>query len=409
MLDSSRSFRTDVIGALRPSVAGEPASGIVEVFNYAQGKRDVIPLWVGQGHLPTPDFIADAAIESLKAGETFYTWQRGIPELRAALAGYHQRLYKIEFDPENFFVCQAGMQSVQLAIQALLAPGDEVMVPSPAWPNYAAPLRMAGVVPVEVPMEFDGRRWTLDLDRLFDAVTAKTKVLLMNTPSNPLGRVMTREEILAVRDFARSRGLWIIADEVYARFYFPEDGRNDALPPSFLEHCDPDERIISCNTFSKNWAMTGWRVGWMIAPKALGQVVENLVQYNTSGTTTFLQKGCLAALQQGEPFVAGQIEQARVGRETVCSALASHRNVEFARPEGAFYLFFRIKGTRNSTQLSRRLIDEAGVGCAPGSAFGAGGEDFLRLCFARKREDLEEAMRRLTGWLDKCSDGFKVS
>jgi aspartate/methionine/tyrosine aminotransferase len=401
MLDASPSRPTDILGALRPTVAAEPASGIVDVFNYAQGKPGVIPLWVGQGHLPTPDFIADAAIASLKAGETFYTWQRGIPELRQALADYHSRLYGSTFDAENFYVCQAGMQSVQLAIQALLEPGDEVIVPSPAWPNYAAPLRMAGVNPLEVILDFHGDRWRLDLDRLFASVTAKTKALLMNTPSNPLGRVMTREEIIAVRDFARKRGLWIIADEVYARFYFPESGRNDALPPSFLEHCDPDERIIFCNTFSKNWAMTGWRVGWMIAPKAMGQVVENLVQYNTSGTTTFLQKGCLAALEQGEAFLAAQVAQARTGRNIVCDAFATSSKIEFASPEGAFYLFFRIAGMADSTALSRRLIDEAGVGLAPGSSFGPGGESFLRLCFARKREHLEEAADRLLNWLKR--------
>jgi aspartate/methionine/tyrosine aminotransferase len=379
----------------------EPPSGIVETFNYARGKPGVIPLWVGEGSLPTPDFISEAAIASLRAGETFYTWQRGIPELRAALARYHQRLYGLTFDPENFFVCQAGMQSVQLAIQALLSPGDEVILPSPAWPNYAAPFRMAQVRPVEVMMQFDGTRWTLDLDRLFDAVTAKTKALMMNTPSNPLGRVMSEEEIIAVRDFARSRGLWIIADEVYARFYYPDNGRNDLVPPSFLQHCDVDERIISCNTFSKNWAMTGWRVGWMIAPKSMGQAVENLVQYNTSGTTTFLQKGCLAALEHGEAFLAAQLGQARLGRDIVCNALASARGVEFARPEGAFYLFFRIEGVTDSTALTRRLIDEIGVGCAPGLAFGAAGEGFLRLCFARPRDQLEDAMHRLAGWLDR--------
>jgi aspartate/methionine/tyrosine aminotransferase len=401
MLDTSPSRPAEILGALRPSVAAESASGIVDVFNYAQGKPDVIPLWVGQGHLPTPDFISDAAIASLKAGETFYTWQRGIPELRRALADYHSRLYGIGFNPENFYVCQAGMQSVQLAIQALLEPGDEVVVPSPAWPNYAAPLRMAGVRPLEVTLDFNHNHWRLDLDRLFDSVTAKTKVLLMNTPGNPLGRVMTRAEIIAVRDFARKRGLWIIADEVYARFYFPEPGRNDALPPSFLEHCDRDERIIFCNTFSKNWAMTGWRVGWMIAPKIMGRVVENLVQYNTSGTTTFLQKGCLAALEQGEAFVAAQVAQARTGRDIICDALDSSAEIEFARPEGAFYLFFRIAGTQDSTALSRRLIDEAGVGLAPGSAFGPGGEGFLRLCFARKREHLEVAAERLLSWLKR--------
>jgi aspartate/methionine/tyrosine aminotransferase len=222
----------------------------------------------------------------------------------------------------------------------------------------------------------------------------------MNTPSNPLGRIMTRDEITAVRDFARRRGLWIIADEVYARFYFPSDGSNASLPPSFLDVCEPDERIVFCNTFSKNWAMTGWRVGWMIAPKPMGQVIENLVQYNTSGTTTFLQKGCVAALDYGEAFLRDQLEQARISRNIVCDALGRLPGVEFSRPEGAFYLFFRIRGESDSTALSRRLIDEARVGLAPGSAFGPGGQGFLRLCFARSPDHLAEAMRRLTRWFE---------
>ena len=153
MLDSPRS-KAALLETLRPSVAAERPSGIVDTFIYASGKPDVIPLWVGQGHLPTPDFICDAAIASLKAGETFYTWQRGIPELRAALARYHGRLYRRAFDPENIFVCQGGMQALQLALQALLEPGDEVIVPVPAWANHPASLRLLGVRPVEVPLRF---------------------------------------------------------------------------------------------------------------------------------------------------------------------------------------------------------------------------------------------------------------
>jgi aspartate/methionine/tyrosine aminotransferase len=396
MLQSSRTSALDILGSLRPSVAAEPPSGIVEVFNYAQARPelDVIPLWVGQGHLPTPDFIADAAIASLKAGETFYTWQRGIPELRVALAHYHQRLYQRDFDIENFFVCQAGMQSVQLAIQALLAPGDQVVLPAPAWPNYAAPLRMAGVEPVEVAMHFDGKRWHLDLDRLFDSVSARTRALLMNTPSNPLGRVMTHEEITAVRDFARSRGLWIIADEVYARFYFPSAGGN-ALPPSFLDVCDPDERIIFCNTFSKNWAMTGWRVGWIAAHPSLGQVIENLIQYSTSGVAQFMQRAAVTAIERGEGFVAHLIERARRGRDIACAGLGATGRCRFVPPAGAFYLFFSVDGETDTRRLAMRLIDEANVGMAPGTAFGAGGEGFLRLCFARNAEQLEAAVGRV--------------
>ncbi len=396
MLDSPRS-RAALLETLRPSVAAERPSGIVDTFIYASGKPDVIPLWVGQGHLPTPDFICDAAIASLKAGETFYTWQRGIPELRAALARYHGRLYRRAFDPENIFVCQGGMQALQLALQALLEPGDEVIVPVPAWANHPASLRLLGVRPVEVPLRFTESEWELDLDRLFAAAGPRTKAIICNTPSNPLGRVMSEAEILAIRDFCRQRGLWMIVDEVYARFYYPQSGAR-TLPPSFLEVCDPEERIIACNTFSKNWAMTGWRVGWMLAPRALGQAIENLVQYNTSGTTTFLQKGCVAALDDGEAFVSDQVRQARRGRDIVCDALADCPGVAFARPEGAFYLFFRIDGETDSVALSRRLIDEARVGCAPGSAFGTAGEGFLRLCFLRSAEHLAEAAQRLVNW-----------
>ncbi len=400
MLDRTRTVVVDVVAGMNAAVSAEPPSGIVETFNYSRGKPGIIPLWVGEGHLPTPDFICEAAIASLKAGETFYTWQRGLPQLRDALAAYHGRLYGFRANPENFYVCQSGMQSVQLAMQATLAPGDEIIIPSPAWPNYAAPLRMMNIRPVEVEMAFDGRGWRLDLDRLFAAAGPQTRAILLNTPSNPLGRVMSVAEIVAIRDFARRRGLWIIADEVYARFFYPADGRLGALPPSFLQHCDPDERIIFCNTFSKNWAMTGWRMGWLIAPKLLGQAIENLVQYNTSGTTTFLQRACIAALEQGEGFVASQIRRAARGRTIVCDALAAVPSVEFAPPEGAFYLFFRIAGAGESIALSRRLIDESGVGCAPGSAFGPGGEGFLRLCFARREEDLVEAAGRLVRWLE---------
>jgi aspartate/methionine/tyrosine aminotransferase len=399
MLDRARPTTSDIAGGLNASVAAEPPSGIVETFNYARDKPGVIPLWVGEGHLPTPDFICDAAIASLRAGETFYTWQRGLPELRQALADYHARLYQLMTDPENFYVCQSGMQSVHIAMQVTLAAGDEIIVPSPAWPNYAAPLRMMNVRPVEVVMEFNADGWRLDLDRLFAAITPRTRAVLLNSPSNPLGRVMSAGEIVAIRDFARQRGLWIIADEVYARFYYPSDGPTGALPPSFLEHCDPEERIIFCNTFSKNWAMTGWRVGWLIAPKAMGQAIENLVQYNTSGTTTFLQRACIAALAHGEAFLAGQVARAARGRDIICDTLTEAPGVEFAKPHGAFYLFFRIAGGGDSTALSRRLIDETGVGCAPGSAFGPGGEGFLRLCFARREEDVAEAAGRLGRWL----------
>ncbi|QPC43519.1 pyridoxal phosphate-dependent aminotransferase [Kaustia mangrovi] len=389
----------DLLNDLRPEARNEPESSIMTVINHGFGRQGLIPLWAGEGNLPTPRFICDAAVKGLEDGETFYTWQRGIPELRDALARYHARLYGTPFEAENFFVTGGGMQSIQTAIQAIAGEGDEVVLPTPAWPNYAGPLRMKGSRPVEVPMTFAPSGWQLDLDRLFDAVTERTKAIVVNTPSNPLGWVAPAEDLLAIRDFARERGLWIVSDEVYARYYFPQDEAAGPLPPSFLDICDTEERLIMTNTFSKNWAMTGWRMGWMVAPQALGDVLENLIQYNTSGTAAFMQRAGVVALDEGEDFLAEQVRQAREGRDIAYAALSSVDGARFAVPEGAFYLFFTLDGMTDSTETALRIIDEAGVGLAPGAAFGPGGEAFLRLCFLRERGQLVEAMDRLTRWL----------
>jgi len=388
-----------VLAALKASARVEPESGIIQIFNYGRDREGIIPLWVGQGDLPTPKFIYDAAVKSLEDGETFYTYQRGLPPLRQALAEYHEGLYGKPFDAENFFVTGSGMQAMQTAIQAVAGEGDKIILPSPAWPNYPAPLRLAGVRPVEVPMQFANRAWSLDLDRLFDAVTDKTRAICINTPSNPLGWVMKADQILAIRDFCRARGIWIVADEVYARFYFGPGADTGTLPPSFHDVCDPEEQFLMVNTFSKNWAMTGWRVGWLQAPRAMGQVVENLIQYNTSGTAAFMQRACITALEQGDELLAQQVAQARAGRDIVCSALKDLPGVHFAEPDGAFYLFLSVDGAGDAVNFAQRMIDDIAVGVAPGTAFGPGGEDFMRLCFARSASSLQEAMDRLTGWL----------
>lgn len=391
--------KDDLLAALSRRAGDEPESGIVEIFNYGRNRPGVIPLWIGEGDTPTPEFICDAAYASLRAGETFYTYQRGLPELRTALADYHGRLYGKAFNAENFFVTGSGMQAIQIAVQAVTGPGDEVLVPSPAWPNYPAALRINGALPVEVPMDFDGSRWSLDLDRLFDACTSRTRAVFLTSPSNPIGCVFSERELIAIRDFARDRGIWLIADEVYARYYFDDNGSNRRIAPSILDICEPEEQVISVNTFSKNWAMTGWRVGWLMAPAALGQVIENLIQYNTSGVPAFHQRACITAIEDGETFVEEQIARARKGRDIVCGALAETGRVRFQPPEGAFYLFLSIDGVTDSSAMAKTLIDETGVGLAPGTAFGPGGEEFFRLCFARSGDYLEDAMDRLTSWL----------
>lgn len=368
-----------------------PESGIVEIMNYGRRRGDVLGLWAGEGDLPTPPFIAEAAASALAAGETFYTWQRGIPELREALARYHERLYGRAFSPEEFYVTGSGMQAIQISLAMTAADGDEVVIPTPTWPNAAAATGIIGARAVEVPMSLGNAGWTLDHDRLAQAVSPRTRALFIVSPSNPTGWTASLDDLRALLALARQRGLWIIADETYARFWYGEGPR----APSFIDVMEPEDRVLFVNTFSKNWAMTGWRMGWIMANPALGQVIENLVQYSTSGVAQFMQRAGVVALEQGEDFVARQVARAREGRDIVAEALAATGRCRFALPQGAFYLLFAVDGETDTRALARRIVDEAGVGLAPGTAFGAGGEGFLRLCFARDAGQMRAAAQGL--------------
>ncbi len=392
-----------LVARVRDHARHLPESGIVEVMNYGRAQEGVIPLWAGEGDLPTPDFICAAAAKSLAAGETFYTWQRGLPELRQAIARYMARHYPNAADPERYFVTVSRMHAILTAFAMALGPGDELLLPSPTWPNAAAAAQKAGAIPVPVPFAYGPQGFTLDHERLAAAVTPRTRAIFMNTPANPTGFVATHEDLRAVLALARRHGLWIIADEIYGRFYYGDGPR----APSFHDVMEESDHILFVQTFSKNWAMTGWRIGWIEAPPVLGQIVENLIQYSTSGVAAFMQRGAIAALEEGEDFVAQQIARARAGRDVICDALLKTGAVDLVPPLGAFYLFFAVTGESDVRRLAMRLVDEAKVGPAPGTAFGPGGERFLRLCFARSPEQLAEVARRLVTWLE--TRGAKAS
>lgn len=380
---------------IRPEAAAAPTSGIVDTVNFGRTREGLIPLWVGEGDLSTPAFIAEAATRSLAAGETFYTYQRGIPELRAAIARRQGAILGREIDPERIFVTSGGMPAVQMALRLVAGAGDEVVIPTPAWPNFVGALTVSGATPVEVALDPSEEGFSLDLAKLEAALTPRTRAVVINSPANPTGWTATREELAAILEMARARDLWIVSDEIYARFVWDERVMVGERAASFHDVMRADDRVLFVQTLSKNYAMTGWRVGWLEAPAALGQTIENLVQYSTSGTPVFVQRAAIAALDHGEGFVQHQIARAKRGRAIVSEALSTLNAVRFAPPPGAFYAFIGVPGAE-SQALARRIVDEANVGLAPGSAFGTGGEDGLRLCFARKAEDLEEAMRRLT-------------
>ncbi len=384
---------------IRQEARGAPRSGIGEVANYGRGRQGLIPLWVGEGDLPTPGFIVEAANKALADGETFYTWQRGLPELRTTIADYMTRVYGPLFgkpyDPERFTVTIGGMHALQVAMRMIAGIGDEVLVPSPAWTNFMGVIAVGGATPVPVPMTLDPAKakggWYLDMERLAGAVTPRTRCIVVNSPSNPTGWTATLEELQTILDLARKHGLWIVADEIYGRFVY--DGA--ARAPSFHDIMDEDDRIMFVQTCSKNWAMTGWRIGWLECNAAFGSTVESLLQYSSSGVASFIQRAAIVALEQGEDFIAHQIDKAERSRDILCPMLAATGRVKFAQPAGAFYLFFSVDGEPDPRRFAFRLVDEALVGLAPGTAFGPGGENYMRLCFARSPVEIEEAARRI--------------
>jgi aspartate/methionine/tyrosine aminotransferase len=386
-----------ILSSLSPRALSAPESGIVEVITYARGQEGLIPLWAGEGDLPSPDFVNQAASQALLGGETFYTWQRGIPELREALSRYYARHFSKTLSSDHFYVTGSGMHAIMLAVQALTNPGDELIYLSPSWPNIVASVEIGGAKPVVLPLDFVDGGWSLDLQKLESLITPRTRALFINTPSNPTGWTASREELAAILELSRRHGLWIIADEIYALYYYGKETR----APSFLDVMEEGDRVIFANSFSKNWSMTGWRLGWLVAPPEIGQVIENLIQYSNSGVAQFMQRGGVVALDQGDDFVSENIERAKISRDILCDTLIATNRVETLKPEGALYAFLKVDGITDSRAAALDIVDKVQVALAPGSAFGPGGEVFLRACFLREPQRVREAATRLADYILK--------
>jgi aspartate/methionine/tyrosine aminotransferase len=386
----------DAVRALRPSQ-------IREVANAGFGVDNVLPFWFGESDRVTPAFIRDAASAALAAGATFYTHNLGIAPLRTALAGYVSELHGAT-SPEHIAVTSAGVNALMLAAQLVVGAGDRVVAVTPLWPNLVEIPKILGAHVETVALGYGERGWQLDLERLLTALTPATKMLLINSPNNPTGWVMSRDEQRAVLAHCRRHGIWIVADEVYERLYYADTpaaatGAPSRTAPSFLDLAARDERVICVNSFSKAWLMTGWRLGWIVAPAGLMDDLGKLVEYNTSCAPAFVQQAGIAAIEQGERFTQELVRDLKASRDHLVRALATVPGVDVKAPPGAMYLFFSMPGAARSLALCKAMVREVGLGVAPGSAFGPQGEGFVRWCYACDTARLDAGVERLKRFL----------
>ncbi len=377
---------------MRDLIRQLPASKIREVANAGIGREGVLAFWFGEGDEATPGFIRDAAVASLARGETFYAHNLGLPELREAVAGYVSRLHP-PVTAGRIAITSSGVSALMVAMQALAGAGDEVAVVVPVWPNLTAQPAILGAEVKRIALRPQGGAWRLDLDALMDAVTPRTRVLVVNAPNNPTGWTLTRDEQAAILAHCRKTGTWIVADEVYERLYF-EPGVDAA--PSFLDVCEAEDRVVVAHSFSKSFLMTGWRLGWLVVPESLLDAIGKLIEFNTSCAPVFVQRAGLAALAGANDFVPGLVDHLRRCRDTLLPALQALPDVEVAVPRGGMYAFFRVAGQADSLAYAKRLVTDHGLGLAPGAAFGAEAEGWLRWCFAsRDPARLRQGVERL--------------
>lgn len=378
----------------RPVVQSLGASRIREVANAGMGRSDVLPFWFGEPDEPTPEFIRAAAKDGIDAGDVFYTHNFGIPPLRETIARYLSSLHQ-PVGAERIAVTSSGVSALMLIAQLIVNPGDRVVAVTPLWPNLTEIPKILGAEMADVPLQF-GQTWKLDVQQLIDVLTPGTKAVLINSPNNPTGWVITKEQQRVLLGHCRKHGIWVLSDDVYERLVYEEDM---ACAPSFLDIADEADRVVSANSFSKSWLMTGWRLGWIVAPAPMMADLGKLIEYNTSCAPGFVQRAGIVAIERGEDVIAHTLQRYRAARDFLYERLNTLPGITAPKAKGAMYIFFRVDGADDTLALCKRLVAEAGLGLAPGNAFGSEGEGYIRWCFASSLKRLEEGTRRLERFL----------
>ncbi len=375
-------------------IAALEPSRIITVAREAFARPDTEFLCFGESDQPFPPAAAAAMIDAIGRGDALYPDVRGVPALRHALAAYLTGLHASPVAESRIQVTSSGMTAVNVALSATVKSGDRVVLHGPAWPNPANAARLRGATLANLDLDSapDGS-FTLDLDRL-DTLLHGARAFILNSPNNPTGWTATLEELTAILAMCRRHGVWLISDEVYSRLIYSDR----PAAPSLLDIADPDDRVIVCNSFSKAWAMTGWRLGWMVLPAGARDAVAEIVEVTQSGSPPFAQAGAIAALAD-TAFVDRFRAHCEQGRAMALAGLEGLNGIRLAPPDGAFYAFIGVDGLTDSLDLALRLVRDHGVALAPGIAFGPGGEGYLRLCFAQARPRMERAMARLRAGL----------
>jgi aspartate/methionine/tyrosine aminotransferase len=381
---------------LRPEIESLEPSGIAKIALPRFTDPSVIPLWIGEGDMVTPEFIREAAKRAIDEGYTFYAHTRGRVELRNAIKTYLDRVYDMDLNPDRISVPGSSMMGITLAAQMTVGQGRHALIVSPNWPNIENTLRATGAEVSFVRQRMENGRWSLDAADITAAVRDNTRAIYINSPCNPTGWIIPEATLQSLLAFCRERDIVLISDEVYHRNVY--DGE---VAPSLLTIADDDDPVIVVNGFSKAWAMTGWRLGWMVAPARYARHIAVLSECFNTGAPSIVQFGGIAALEDGEELV--QMLRARYagGRDIVMEILGHHPHIELSQPEGAFYAFPRVHGMGSSLEFAEGLLRDCDVGVAPGYTFGPGNEEQFRLCFAQSHRRLTEALQRIVTYIER--------
>ncbi len=378
---------------IAPHVERLPKSGIRKFFDIVAQSKDIISLGVGEPDFDTPWHISRAAVTCLENGGTHYTSNLGTPELRRAVSEYLSRRFSVDYDPDRQILATVGVsEAIDLAMRVLCSPGDEILYHEPCFVSYAATVRLAHAVPVAVETRFeDGFRLTVEA--LEKKVSPRTKAILVNSPCNPTGAMLTKDDMLAVLDFAERHDLIVLADEVYSELVYDDDVAEGLT--GFASFARYSDRVVTLNGFSKSWAMTGYRLGYAAGPADIIDAMMKIHQYGIMSAPTLSQAAGVEAMERGDRDVERMRREYKKRRDWLVPAL-NDLGLETLMPQGAFYIFPKIASTgMTSEEFALRLLKEHSVACVPGSAFGPSGEGFVRMSYATGLEKIKIAAERI--------------